>query len=529
MKIDVATLPNDVEQLKEKVVDLSTELHNKEIELQEWEEKYKVLKDRLFGKSSEKLSDTGTGQQLLFNEAEEGYDPEQVVQPDDEEKIKITYERKKRGRKPVPINLPRRRVEHDLPDAKKQCPCCHADRPRIGEKVSTEVEFLPATLEAIEHVYPVYGACNCEAFKASEEPEVIQAPAIRRILPGSIAGPGLLTQIIISKYEDALPFYRQEKIFKRLGIDISRTSMCNWFIHSSENCADVLDLLWDDCLQSSFIQMDETPVQVLKEPGRPATKKSYMWIAIGYPENKPIILFHYHASRSGDIPLEILKDYNGFLQTDGYSGYNAAGSLPGIIHVGCFAHVRRKFVEAAKATKNPANAHIALSHIRKLYRIEDELRKQELQPDDFVRQRKEKALPVLTEFNEWLIEKSEEVTPQSLLGKAINYALSEWIKLVRYLESWECTPDNNRPENAIRPFVVGRKNWLFSDTPRGAHASATFYSLVETAKANGLDPFKYLHFLFTRLPYAETPEEKRALLPHRVSAEDLEPSPPQRE
>lgn len=530
MKVDISSLPDDVQQLKERIKQLSVELQNNKVELhnnklayQELEAKYKLAMHRFFGKKSEKLTEEESLQQWLFNEAEDGADEEPQVEveeekKDEKEKVSVAaHRRKKRGRKPIPDYLPRKRIEHPLPDEEKRCPCCNKERPRISEKISSEIEYIPARLEVIEHVYPVYGPCSCEEFAAGENPEVIQAPAIPRLIPGSIAGPGLLAHTLASKFVDSLPFYRQEKIFKRIGLEISRATMCNWTMLAAEKCADILDLLWEEIMEADLMQMDETSVQVLKEPGREASSKSYMWVNVGYVKDGTIILFHYHPSRSKKIPLEILKNYKGYLQTDGYAGYNAAGELPGITHVGCWGHSRRKFFEADKVTENPASAHVALSYIRKIYRIEKQLRaRDDLDNDEFVRKRKQKVRPVLERFHKWLLKKSKEIPPKSPVGSAIQYTLGEWQKLIRYLDSWHLTPDNNRAENAIRPFVVGRKNWLFSDIIKGARASAAFYSLVETAKANGIEPLKYLRYLFTKLPTAGTLEEKRALLPHRL-------------
>lgn len=519
MKMDPKTLPDDVMQLKQNIVDLAAELHNSKIAYMALEEKFKAVLYQRYGRSSEKQADDKS-QPELFNESELEAQ-ESADQTLEENKETITYTRKKTGRKPIPKDLPCERVEHDLPDEEKFCKCCSKERPRVSEKTTKEVDYVPARIIAVEHVYPVYGPCSCESFSDSEQPEMLQPKAIPRLLPGSMAGPGLLAHMITAKYADSLPFYRQEKIFKRLGFDLSRETMCNWFLSAARKCQDIIDLLWEDIMTSPLMQMDETSVQVLKENGREASRKSYMWVNIGYPNGKPIALFHYHPGRSRDIPLEILKNYKGHLQTDGYAGYNAAGSLPGIEHVGCWAHARRKFFEASKISKKSSSAQVALSHIRKLYAIEKKLRNENLSNDDFVRKRQEQTIPVLKKFHAWLKKKENEIPPKTLMGTAVSYTLNEWDKLIRYLDGWYLTPDNNRAENAIRPFVIGRKNWLFSDTSRGAHASAAFYSLVITAELNGLEPYYYLRYLFIMLPKAKTLEEKRALLPHRVSVVDI--------
>ena len=268
--------------------------------------------------------------------------------------------------------------------------------------------------------------------------------------------------------------------------------------------------------------MDETRVQVMKELGRSDTSKSFMWVLRGGQAEKPVIVYRYHPTRSGKVPLQYLSEYEGYLQTDGYEGYREVGSLSGITHVCCWAHARRKFDEAAKPSKKPGGAAEALGRIGKIYRIERELRSEGLEADEFVRKRKDRVLPILKAFKGWLEKKALQVPPSTLLGKAVNYTLKEWEKLVKYLDSPYLTPDTNRVENAIRPFVVGRKNWLFSGSPRGAHASTTLYSLIETAKVNGLEPYRYLKYLFTKLPGAQSLEQCRKLIPQYLDRDELD-------
>jgi transposase len=247
-----------------------------------------------------------------------------------------------------------------------------------------------------------------------------------------------------------------------------------------------------------------------------------MWVMRGGPPETPVILYRYHPSRSAAIPLQYFSGFHGYLQTDGYKGYGDVGSQPGIIHVGCWAHVRRRFDEAGKASKKAGSAHEALGWIARIYRIERELRAQQLSPDAFVRNRKKQVLPILQDFKQWLDTKALQVPPSVLLGKAVNYALKEWPKLLKYLGSPYLTPDTNLVENAIRPFVVGRRNWLFSGSPRGAHASATLYSLIETAKANGIEPYRYLRYLFIKLPLAQSREDYLSLAPQGLDQKDFE-------
>jgi len=252
-----------------------------------------------------------------------------------------------------------------------------------------------------------------------------------------------------------------------------------------------------------------------------------MWVFRGGDPSKPTILFRYHPTRSGAVPREILNNYKGYLQTDAFSGYEGIDKdIPGIIPVGCFAHVRRNFIKVIDARKGDAKkkqggAEVALEYIRKLYAVERIARTRELPPPEIVQLRKERSKPVLDELWEWMKKKVGQTPPKGTLGKALNYAVSNWPKLIRYLDNGHITPDNNLAENAIRPFVVGRKNWLFAGHPNGAHAAATLYSLIETAKACRLEPYGYLRFIFEKLPYAQTREDYRALLPQNLPPEQL--------
>ncbi len=266
---------------------------------------------------------------------------------------------------------------------------------------------------------------------------------------------------------------------------------------AAEHCTPLLELLKREVLSGPLVNADETTVQVLAEPGRSPTTQSYMWIFRGGDPHSPTVIFNYHPSRSGDVAHTFLRGYQGAVQTDGYSGYNFLDVQKDVIHIGCWAHARRKFMEADKAKKQGLSGH------------------------DLLALRRKESLPVLQEFRTWLEKRSLTVTPQSLLGKAVGYTLKQWSRLVAYVEVAAATPDNNLAENAIRPFVVGRKNWLFAGTPQGAQASAAIYSLIETAKANGLDVYRYLRLLFDNLPMAKCTEDYRKLLPNVVSEEQI--------
>ncbi len=489
------------------------------------QEKYNTLRRLLFGKKSEKLSPEDEHQMRLFNEAEDGsVESVDLINDDDETESATTrvagYTRKKGGRKPLPEYLLREEIIHDLTEEDKACPCCGKERPLIGEETTEELDIIPAKVVVNRHIRKKYGPCACDGFLEKEIPEIKTAPMPPRLVPQSIVSPGLAAYVITSKFCDAMPFYRQSKTFDRLDIDLSRATLCNWAMGVAEKCAPLIDIMIEQIRGGPVIRMDETTLQVLKEPGRPAESKSYMWVAMGYTaDEKPLLVYQYHPTRSGEVPGKILGNYDGILQTDGYDGYNRVATENNLVHAGCFAHARREFEKAMKQSKKSKIAYKGLVYIRSLYKIENELRERKLAPGDFVEKRKNAVEPVLQEFHNWLLAMKDEVLPQGYTGKAVNYTVNQWDNLIRYLDHHLLTPDNNLVENAIRPFVLGRKNWLFSNTPRGAQSSAVLYSLIESAKANGLEPYRYLRYLFDRIPGASSKEHLRALLPDMITTD----------
>ena len=318
---------------------------------------------------------------------------------------------------------------------------------------------------------------------------------------------------MVSKYVDALPLYRQCSIFERLGIDIDRTTLANWMIACGKLIQPLINLLWEHLRQQLVVHMDETTVQVLAEPGRAAQTKSYMWVSAAGPPGDRAVLFHYAPSRGAGMARELLADFEGALMTDGYEGYEPACRENGITRLGCWAHARRRFVDAQRQQPNgkAGKPDQALALINALYRIERSVK--DADPVERHRQRQHKAVPIVDKLRLWLDKSVVSTAPKTSLGKALSYLDNQWPRLVRYLDDGAYPFDNNRAENAIRPFVIGRKNWLFSQSTRGASASANLYSLIETAKANGLDPAIYLKHVFTELPKAVSVDDIDALLP----------------
>lgn len=525
MDFDVSSLPGNVADLKDVIASLVTIHEKNQARIDFLEERIRLLQNELFGRKTEKLPKEDRRQLLLFNEAETIVVKEPHADDSSDEIIIPQHSRKKRGRKPLPKDLPRVEVIHDLNEDEKICDCgCQLDR--IGEEVSEQLDIIPAKVRVIKHIRYKYACKSCEGVE-SEGPTVKIAPVPVQIIPKSIATPGLLAQMLVNKFEDALPFYRQEKIFARMGIELPRATMCGWAMKVAERISPLLLLLGQEIRSGPLVNIDETTVQVLNEPGRANTSKSYMWVFRGGDPDRPTLVYQYHPIRSGQVPLTFLEGFQGFAQTDGYNGYDALGRQHGVVLVGCWAHARRKFDKVIKAKGNPKKkgaADEALEYIRKLYAIEKEARIKELDPEQVYTLRQLKAKPVLDEFKTWLDHKVSITPPKGLLGQAVAYTLNHWKRLIRYIDDGRLQPDNNLIENAIRPFVVGRKNWLFSGHPNGAKASAALYSLIESAKANGLKPYFYLRYLFDQLLLAETESDLKKLLPQNVDPAILDTS-----
>jgi transposase len=506
-------LPDDPKILKGIIDDLQNALNHKS-------EQFKALQQLIFASKSEKTTPEDRLQMRLFDEAENESD-ESESPP--QETINYTREKKRGGRKPFSESIPREEVILDIEDLEKRCACGH-QMVRIGEEVSEQLDVVPAQVKVIRTVRPQYGCHNCEGSGDEDKPAVRIAPMPPRMLPQSTAAEGLLAHIVTGKFCDALPLYRQERIFARLGGDVSRKNMANWMMGLAERLQPLKEALWIYLRAGPLIHADETSLQVMKELGRANTSKSYMWVFKGGPPGQPVVLFQYEPSRSSKIAQNILGGYQGAVQTDGYAGYNFLDSQENVLHLGCWAHARRMFVKAEKVSKNNAAAKQVLSFIGKIYKEEKVLRTRldngTLESSDFLAKREDAVSPILAKLKEYLEKKMLYLLPSGLLGQAVSYTLGQWNILENYLKVVEATPDNNPVENSIRPFVIGRKNWLTAGSPRGAGASAFLYTLVETAKANGLEPYFYLRFLFLRFPSCSVDEHK-TLLPWNLTPEML--------
>ncbi|ASJ70363.1 IS66 family transposase [Granulosicoccus antarcticus] len=380
--------------------------------------------------------------------------------------------------------------------------------------VKEELDITPAKVQVIEHLQE-------KAVYLDEDGKRCIRAAARPAHPlgKAIASTALLAFIIVSKYCDCLPLYRLEGILKRYGGSITRATMANWMIRLSLQLQSLVNLLQEVQLTADYLMIDETRMQVLKEPGMDPTGDKWIWVIRGGPPDKPVVIFDYDKSRAGAVAGRLLDGFEGsYVQTDGYSGYDWPVKAVGAVHLGCFDHSRRKFVAAIKAMPKakksegkPAKCEVALEKIDALYRIEREIKG--LPDDERYDYRQQHSVPKLEALHAWLVENAPKVEKDSLTGKAMFYTLKQWPKLIRYCEHGQLRISNILAENSVRPFAVGRRSWLFADTPAGAKASAIFFTLIESAKANGLEPFDYIKYVVDNIAAAETVEDIEALLP----------------
>ena len=529
MANQAAAFITDNDTLKKLCLEQQETIEKQNQRLLEFEREILLLKDKLyareralFGVSSEKVPYTDDQQLLLFNEAEFVSDSASATS----ESVTVVkeHERKKAGRKKRSNPEETVEVVHDLPLEEKTCPCCGIERPMIKRERSEEFDMIPAKVVRIVHLRNVYGPCRCDAFDTSGERTIVTAPGPAKIVKGSDFSNRSIALCITAKYADSIPFARVEKIMARSGLEISRTTMSNLTMAAALRISPILQAMERDLQKSPVLLMDETPVQVHRVVDKKPTSPSYMWVRYGYRDARPIVYFVYRSSRSSDTPNGLLATYTGYLQTDGYAGYTAIGKSPGIVHVGCFAHIRRKFFEAFSAAGKTGAAGEMLNLIKELYAIERQLRAKldegRLDEESFTATRAISMAPVLDRIHLWLSSKIGSFPPTSLIGRAISYALSEWPKASRFVDHALLRPDTNLVEGEIRPFVVGRKGWMFMDSPSGATASAGFYGLIATARLNGHDPLKYLCYIFDELAKRGNNDSVDDLLPYVLKPQD---------
>jgi transposase len=490
--------------------------------IQKLEHQLRDLLRRLYGRSAEKLD---PHQMLLFKDLlkQLGADSAAPSTPEPETAA-APRASAGHGRRRLPTDLPRRRVVHDLPEAERACPCCGVTREVIGEDTSEQLDYEPAKLTVIEHVRLKYACRPCEQTAAEAGPQIATADKPLAPIEKGLAAPGLLSYVMVSKYGDHLPLHRLERILRRHGIDIARSTMCDWARDSAAALAPLYDRLVHQVLASKVIHTDDTPVRV-QDRTRSGTRTGRFWVYVG-DRAHPYTAFAYTPSRSRDGPMTFLtdwgKDATRYLQADAFAGYDGlyAGAAGGhVVEVACWAHARRKFYDAR--TSDPAAATQALAHVRLLYDVEDIAK--ELSPAERHALRQTQAAPRLAAFRTWLRTQPAlvggPILPKSPMGQAITYALNQWDALCVYITDGDLAIDNNPAENALRRIALGRKNWLFCGSDRGGRTAAVLFSLIATCDRHGVDPFVYLRDVLTRI--AAHPASRLAdLLPDRWADPD---------
>lgn len=456
------------------------------------------LKRDKFGKKSERWETQEQG--CLFNEAEvESTKPEDDQESQEESETEVAGHKRKRGhRKPLPENLEREVVKLELPIEEQKA---EDGTPLkvIGWEISEKLKYEPAKMSVLQYHRAKYGVDSGDYVKT--------APPAPSIIPKGLATPELLAAITVAKYADGLPLYRMEEIFKRHGIDLRRTTMARWMVAVAEACQPIWNVLSDKWRESFYVACDETKVQVLKENGRKAESKSWMIVrSIPYGPKK-IVLFDYNPSRGSDVITDLMTGFKGYLQCDGLNSYDQIAKEDGIDRLGCNMHSRRRFEKAETngAKSGQSLGEEGLKFYKELYDIEDEIRGKS--PEERFQVRNERARPIFEKMHQWAKKMKPKVPIKSKIGDAFNYFLNEYDYLTGYLKDGRLEMDNGFTERAIRKFAIGRNNWLFSDTEEGAHASSLLYSLVVTAKVNGVNPYAALVKIFTELPLAKTIED----------------------
>ncbi|PRE10913.1 IS66 family transposase [Burkholderia multivorans] len=494
------------------------EASNRELKarVEQLEELFRLAQLKRFAPSSEKLKDR------VFDEAEQAAvaepvedDPDGVFAlPDTGLPGVDAPAHQKRGRKPLPADLPRTRIEYDLTDDQKVCACCQGTMHRMGEQTCEQLH-IEVKASVLQHVRFKYACRHCE--RHAEHTPIVIAAMPAQPLPGSNASPAMIATVMTAKYADGTPLYRMEEALGRSNIVVSRGTLAHWIIRPAErHLSRLYDVLRGTLLSQSLIHGDETTVQVLKEDGKTAQSKSYMWVYRSAEACvEPVVLFEYQPGRGQQYPQAFLKGYAGTLMSDGYSAWR---TLDGVTQLGCMAHARRAFDEAYKAHKKPdGRARQALEYFKSLYQVETLARgtlpEGQSRADYTYQLRQTHSVPLLDAFSIWLDEQASQVLPESLTGKAISYARNQWAYLRRYVEDGHAPIDNNVLERDIRPFTTGRKAWLFSDTVAGAKASAIVYSLMLTCRACGVEPYAYLLHVLTELPRRTAEADISDLLP----------------
>ena len=491
-------------------------------------EQIALARAQRFGRSSEKTLKTEEGEQLsfLFNEAEVYVDSAasaETAARENEPELTVVkgYKRHKHVTRieDLPENVDIEVVDKTLPEEERVCPQCGEQMEDIGQDVIRKLKIIPARVVVVETHIHRYACANCQ--KNADSTPVISAKVAPAVIPGSNATPEAISYLAVEKFVMYSPLYRMEQQFNRIGVPLSRQTMSNWLLKA---CSLWLKPIWqrmkERLVKEEVLHADETTLQVLKEAGRKATSTSYMWLyrTSGCSAHQ-LVLYEYQETRSASHPAEFLRDFKGYLHTDGYAGYHKLNR--NIQVIGCLAHARRKFEDALKAMPEEARKDsVAMRGVRyydALFKLETEWAS--LSPQERKEKRSEYAAPILKELYDWVLQVN--AAPKSLLGKALLYTRKQWPWLIGYLKDGRLEISNNRAERSIKPFVMGRKNFLFANTPGGAQGSAIYFSLIESAKENGLDPYRYLTWILTTAPTLDMKNEESVnlLLPANAPIE----------
>jgi len=524
------TVADQVKKFQEKLQTKDSEIQNKNQVIQncyqviaDLNQQLKLARARQFARSSETFVDPNAPvQERLFDEAELAALMGEVLEEapvssetsDTAETIEVAAHTKKinRGKRQVlPAHLERIETIYTLSSEELIGPNGEVFEP-IGFETREELNVIPQEVNVLVHKQMKY------AVKGLEELGIRMATAPAHILPKSLASPGLLAHIAQAKYQYHLPLYRQEQIWKELEVDLPRASPSRWMLKIGQKLQPLVDLLFKSIKATGYIHADETAVTILKNKNTGENAyKGFMWV---YTNDEGSI-YDFRNSRAGSHPLEMLNDFEGILQVDGYSGYNTISKNPKIIEVGCMAHLRRKFMDIKKAdgpkVKMPVVDHV-LKEIQALYKLESEAKENKLTQEAVYKIRQTESKPILEKLHKYLIDIKPKTPPKGLLGRAITYALNQWAYVIRYLDHGRVDIDNNAAERCVKPFAIGRKNWLFSGSTESAKASGNIFSLIESAKLHELKVFDYLKYVFEQLPMADTDEKLAALLPSQAKS-----------
>jgi transposase len=500
-----------MEEMIKKINELAKVVSLKDQEISYLKGQLDLLKKMIFASKKERFIPDPIGVKPLFDENQNLSDN---TSSEEKKETEVKSHTRRGKRAPVPKDLPRIRQEFDLPENEKICSEHNIALQKIGEESVEKLDIIPASIQIIEQITFTYKCpcCDGKFVKSQRDPDPI---------PKSVASPGLLAYIAISKYADSLPLHRQEKIFSRYGLTLDRTTMARWMIACGNLVVPLINLMTEDLQDSEVIHVDETSMQVLKEPNRRAEQMSYIW-CMARSGPVPIVVYKYYDNRGKKAAAEFLDGCHGIVVADAYKVYSVLANVMNFVLAGCMAHCRRKFFDAYKLLKKEGRnyddkkilAEVALSFIKTLYSIERRVKSES--HEIILKVRQEESVPILAEFHAWLLATEPLVLAKSHIGKAIKYALNQWDKLIVFSKNGKVPIDNNFVEGKFRPFVIGRNNWMFATSTEGAHASARMYSLVESAKANEVDPYDYLRLIFKELPKSKSVEDYEKLLPHKV-------------